>query len=410
MKKKIWYISKYCNIPTKKNLTNSRGWILMKKFVSKGCEALIITSDNNEEIDASYIHSMSRNFIKINDIQIIVLKTLKYSISKSFLRIVSWLHFEFNLFFLDKKTLFKPDIIIVSSLSLLTILNGIILKKKYRCKLIFEVRDIWPLTLIEEGGFSSYNPFIAFLGMIERLGYKKSELIVGTMPNLGEHVKNVLGYPKPVKCIPMGIDLDLPNRKNIRIPEYIKRHVKSEHFNVVHTGSIGISNALDTFFKAAEILQVDPKFRFIIVGDGALRKDYIKQFGYLSNLIYFPKVDKDLVQSFLNYADLVYFSVHKSKVWDYGQSLNKIIDYMIAEKPIVASYSGYPSMINEANCGYFVPAEDANSLVDKIKEISLMSATERKLMGTRGLEWLKKHRSYDKLADNYLSIIFENED
>ena len=43
--------------------------------------------------------------------------------------------------------------------------------------------------------------------------------------------------------------------------------------------------------------------------------------------------------------------LQKSKVWDYGQSMNKIVDYMMAGKPVVASYSGYPSMLNEAGSG-----------------------------------------------------------
>ena len=406
MKKKIWYISKYCNI-AHKNSSGSRGWILMKKFSLRGHETFIITSDNNEGIEELNFNSKFINFIKKDNIKIIILKTLKYSISKSFLRVFSWFAFEFNLLMLNKRSLSKPDVIIVSSLSLLTIINGILLKKKYSCKLVFEIRDIWPLTLIEEGGFSKYNPLIIFLAFIERLGYKNSDLIVGTMPNLTKHVKKVLGYSMPVKCIPMGLDSSMLKHKNSMIPEYIKRHVKSKHFNVVFTGSIGISNALDTFFKAAQLSKVDSKIRFIVVGDGALRKDYIKQYGHLPNLIYFPKVNKNQVQSFLSYADVVYFSVFKSKIWDYGQSLNKIIDYMISAKPIIASYSGYPSMINEAGCGYFIPAEDPYSLVTKIKEMSLMSANERKVMGAKGLEWLKKNRLYEKLADNYLSLIFE---
>ena len=80
---------------------------------------------------------------------------------------------------------------------------------------------------------------------------------------------------------------------------------------------------------------------------------------------------------------------------------------MISAKPIIASYSGYPSMINEAGCGYFITAKDPHSLISKMKEMKLLSANERKVMDSKGLVWLKKNRSYEKLADNYLSLIFE---
>ena len=73
---------------------------------------------------------------------------------------------------------------------------------------IFEIRDIWPLTLTEEGGFSKFNPLIFGLGFIEKLGYKYSDIIVGTMPNLEEHVAEVIGYKRKVSCVPMGLDIN----------------------------------------------------------------------------------------------------------------------------------------------------------------------------------------------------------
>ena len=54
----------------------------------------------------------------------------------------------------------------------------------FKTKLVFEVRDIWPLTLTEEGGFSSLNPLIIILRAIELVGYRFSDLVVGTMPGL----------------------------------------------------------------------------------------------------------------------------------------------------------------------------------------------------------------------------------
>jgi glycosyltransferase involved in cell wall biosynthesis len=94
-----------------------------------------------------------------------------------------------------------------------------------------------------------------------------------------------------------------------------------------------------------------------------------------------------------------------SKVWHYGQSLNKIIDYLMAGKPVVASYTGYPSMINEANCGSYVPAGDVVALMQEVERYSHMDTHERLLMGARGKAWLLANRSYSKLAQDYLGIM-----
>lgn len=405
MSKSIWYISKYCAI-SNKNSIGSRGWLLMKEFAKQGYCSVIITSDYDNLVDSPNLKLSFKHTFK-EGVEILILKTLKFSVSKSHKRIFSWLNFEWNLFWIKKKKLPKPDVIIVSSLSILTILNGYFLKKKYKCKLVFEIRDIWPLTLTEEGGFNYYNPAIIILRFLEIWGYKKSDLIVGTMPNISEHVKNKSGSSRPVECIPMGVDPAMIKNIQTISSEYIEKYLNPNYFNIVYAGTIGITNALNTFFKAAKILSKNSKIKFVIVGDGPLKKEFNKKYNHLPNLIFAPKVYKNQIQSVLSNADVLYLSVFKSKIWNYGQSLNKLIDYMISNKPIIASYSGYQSMINEAGCGFFIPAQDAKALVDKINELTSMTKYQRNAIGSKGLDWLLKNRTYKKLADKYLSLIFD---
>ena len=405
MNKTVWYISKYFAPPADETV-GSRGWLLLKEFAKKGYRPVVITSDSNNLVEMPKL-TKPVTVQQQDGVQLVWLKTLKYGIAKSSKRILSWLHFEWNLFWLNTKNLPKPDAIIVSSLSLLTIINGLLLKRKYRCKLVFEIRDIWPLTIVEEGGFSAKNPFVRLLGFIERFGYKKSDLIIGTMPNLKQHVTEVVGYERPVECIPMGVTGEMLSTEILVSSDYLEKYLNKDFFNVVHAGTVGITNALETFFKAAEKLQHNNKIRFVIVGDGALKETYQQQYSHLSNLIFAPRVNKNQVYSVLSNADLVYFSTYKSKVWDYGQSLNKVIDYMLSGKPVLASYSGYPSMINEAGCGFYVPAEDVDALVEKLNEMHLMPESVLNEIGKKGREWLSEHRSYDVLANNYLSLIFD---
>ncbi|MDA9003864.1 glycosyltransferase [bacterium] len=128
----------------------------------------------------------------------------------------------------------------------------------------------------------------------------------------------------------------------------------------------------------------------------------------LKNLSFAPRVEKKYVVPILKKCDLLYFSVFSSKVWLYGQSLNKVIDYMSAGKPIIASYDGFPSMINEAKCGEFIPAGDSDSIVHSIINYSKLPAQERAEIGERGRRWLFKNRLYKKLAENYYSLIKKN--
>ena len=243
-------------------------------------------------------------------LQVCWVRTIKAKKAKSLRRVASWLHFEWALFWLRKRSFQRPDVIVVSSLSLLTIINGLLLRARFKARLIIEIRDIWPLTLVEEGGFSRRNPLVISLGLIERLGYRYADAIVGTMPNLGEHVANVLGYAKPAHCVPMGF---APRAIAVNEPlpaEYVESYLPRESFVIGYAGTIGITNALDPFFEAVEAMRDDPSTQFLVVGDGSLLPDYQNRFSHLPNLTFGPKVPKAAVQSVLAECDLLYLSTH----------------------------------------------------------------------------------------------------
>ncbi|WP_419813542.1 glycosyltransferase family 4 protein [Bacterioplanoides sp.] len=403
MSKNIWYVTKYFE-PKNESTYGGRSWSIVKGLSDAGCKMTVVTSDSNNLAKLPDLDSRV-TLEDIDGVTICWLKTMKYGVAKSLARILSWLHFELNLFLLDKNKLDKPDVIIVSSLSLITILNGFLLRKKFGCKLVFEIRDIWPLTLVEEGGFNESNIFIKALAYVEKLGYEKSDVIVGTMPNLKEHVEEVLGHQKEVYCIPMGLNND-QLEYSMPLSEECKEYMSSDKFKVVYAGTIGITNALESFFEVAESLQARDDIEFILVGDGALKKQYMTQYSHLNNLIFVPKIPRKMVQSILSEADLLYFSVYNSKVWHYGQSLNKVIDYMLSGKPIVASYTGYPSMINEAGSGTFVEVGDSEALTKEIERYSNMKLEEREEIGARGRTWLIENRKYDVLAGEYARLLF----
>lgn len=405
--KTLWYITKYFS-PSTPTSPGGRAWFLLKELAATGYQPVIITSDSNNLVEVPQL----KQAVTVEEragMRLIWLKTLKYGVAKSTLRILSWFHFEWNLLRLNKKKLPRPDAIVISSLSLLTVLNGLLLKRKYKCRLIFEVRDIWPLTITEEGGVSRNNPFVIFLAWIERLGYEKADAIIGTMPNLEAHVRHVSKSTAPVCCIPMGVAPEQADDRQSLEPEYVERYLSRDAMRVVHAGTIGITNALEVFFTAAEQLKNRDDIQFILIGDGALKQQYIEQYGHLSNVLFAPKVSKHQVPSVLELADVVYFSAFPSLVWEYGQSLNKLIDYMLSATPVVASYSGYPSMINEAECGYFIPAGDADALAKMLSKLADMPKAERDAMGTKGRDWLLKNRSYSKLAEDFARVIFKEQ-
>lgn len=383
----------------------ARLFVLAREFVKLGHRATLITSDSNHF--SSYPDSMSvYNFETVQGVFLCWIKTKKYLKTASIERVLSWLDFERKLFRLDLKKIDKPDVVIISSLSIFSIIYGYYLKKKFNAFLVFEVRDIWPLTMTEEGGFSKWHPLVLLIGLVEKFGYKKADLIVGTMPRLDLHVKNILGHERPFHCSPLGFDPANYQNQDLEANPFDSLFPK-EKIIIGYAGSMGITNALEPFVKTIKLLEDEENIHFMLVGSGDLKPRFENDLKGCKNVTFLPRIGQNEVKYFLQKCDILYLSTKDSKVWEYGQSMNKVVEYMLASKPIVASYNGYPSMINEANCGKFVATDNPNSLKNALLEIIKMNKKEREELGQNGKKWIYENRQYAQLAKEYLSKIGE---
>ena len=406
-KKTIWLINQYSSTP--ETAMGGRHYYLAQELAKKGYKVYLIAGRYSHLLRQPKQFSEPYLLEKIDTNFFFVWVNLpEYQEAHSKQRVLNWFKFSWALTKLPSVITDRPDAILYSSPSPIGYLGAKYLANKFKSKFIFEVRDIWPLTIVEEGGFSPNNPFVMLLAKLECFAYKTADVIVGTMPNLGEHVNNILGYSKPTYCIPMGFDPNVLSLQQSADPTFISEYFRDGKFYVVYAGTVGITNALETFFSSAEKLANHEDIHFIVLGGGALKSEYMSRYAHCNNISFMQKVPRLMVQSVLSHADVLYLSTFNSKVWNYGQSLNKLIDYMVAARPIIASYSGYRSMVDESGAGFFVPAEDVDAVVEKILLLKGMSIQDRKEMGIKGREWILQNRNYKKLALDYAEIIFSD--
>ena len=295
--------------------------------------------------------------------------------------------FWIKLYFLPVKKMELPDVIIVSSISLLPILNAFNYKSRLnkKPKIILEVRDIWPLSLIELGGFSKYNPFVLFLSWVEKSAYMNCDYVTSVLPLAYKHFDSIAGKKVPFKHISNGIHVE--SLQNIEsIGEEIEALIPKNRFIIGYTGAIGVANAMEYFVDTAISLKDDISICFVIVGDGYMLDSLkIKSKG-LDNIVFIDRINKRQVQSILQKFDLLYIGWHNLDLYKFGISANKIFDYMYGGKPIIHSVNAYNDPIKEANCGLSVAAEDPTAIVNAILQLKEKSAVERNDIGNRGKE------------------------
>ena len=399
----IWYISKYAS--PSKYFFGTRHFYLAEEWVNTGNDVTVFTS-NSSHLTDKLPKFKEFVFIEfINGVRAVWLNTFKSKKSRAISRILSWLDFDFKLLMIKKKHFPNPDVIIVSSLSLTTVLPAWILARRYKARFIFEVRDIWPLAILILGGYSKYNPFIIYLRWLEKFGYKNADLIVGTMPNLIQYVREDCKVNTKCVSIPQGFSLRFYEQEQAVInEEYLNNYIPKNKFIICYAGTINMNNPLDDLINAAKILSTNDKIHFIILGNGDRKVFFQEIANGLKNVSFPPVIPKNQMNSFLRNIDVCYDSCD-SELAKFGLSRNKWIDYMYASKPIICSYDGFQSMINEANCGSFVKFNDVEKLVKVIQMYSNFNKSELAIMGERAKKFITKSRSFDILASKYIDEI-----
>jgi len=394
MSKNIWIINDYAGTPY--HGMEFRHYYLAKELIKLDCKVTIISSSYSHLFKNQPTHKREM----IEGIEYLWLKTFNYGDAHNKKRVLKWFWFMFKLLSLPFRTK-KPDVIIVSSIAPFSILPAWILSKFYRAKLIFEVKDIWPLSLVEVGGFKSTHLFIKFMGWFEKFALKKSDFIVSNLENYGEHIKN-LNIEREFSWISNGIDLDSVRDTKLLNKE-IADKIPKDKFIVGYTGSIGIANALDSFLESATLLKEKKEIVFVIVGKGNERERLKKEFES-ENIIFIDAIDKNQVPSMLELFDICFLGWNKESLYRYGTSANKIFDYMLSAKPIINAFSGAGDIIQKAQCGITVEANNETEIKEAILKLYSMSEEERNILGKNAKEYVLKYFTYKELAKKYREL------
>ncbi len=395
--KNIWIINEYAGSPY--HGMEFRHYYLGKELVKLGNRVTVVSS--------SYSH-LFKNLPKeqrenIDGVDYLWLGTFDYGESHDKRRVLKWFLFMFKVFFLPF-SLQKPDVIIVSPMAPFPILPAYFLSKFYGVELIYEVKDIWPLSLIELGGFAPSHLFIRLMSWFEKFALKKSDVIVSNLQNYGEHMKNDVGIKRDFEWISNGVDLDDIAQAEPLSSE-LQNKIPKDKFIVGYTGTVGVANALDSFCEAAKILENNREILFVIVGDGQEKEKLVSRYEKLGNILFIESIPKKQVQSMLSLFDACYIGLKRENLFKYGVSPNKLYDYMYSAKPVLyAIDSGENNIVKTAECGMSVEAENPEAIAQGIEKLYKMG-DKREELGKNAKAYILEHFTYDKLAQKYQKLM-----
>ena len=381
-----------------------------KEFVESGHEVMIVA--------ASYSHvrrvnpCVKKNLTDeiIDGIKYKWIKTPKYS-GNGLRRVIHMLLYNFKLCFFAKKIArdFRPDVVIASGVTPLDFIGCYRIARKAKAKIVLEVGDLWPLTPIELGGYSSKHPFIRFMQKAEDYAYQNTDNVISLLPCAKDYMVGHGLSPEKFYFIPNGIVVqdwkqtqDLP----LEHQDVIRQIQNRGKFMVGYAGTHSISNALYTLLEAALKLK-NKDVEFVLVGEGPIKEDLIKysQSKNIENVHFLPGIPKASVPTLLKRMDVLYVGFQRRSLYRFGISPNKIYDYMMAGKPIIQAIEAGNNIVKEAKCGLYVTPDNIEEITNAILELKEMSSTDRKKLGDNGNQYVLQYHSYEVLTGNYLNIL-----
>lgn len=301
---------------------------------------------------------------------------------------------------------FNPDVVIGSSVHPFAALAGWVQAKRHRTPFVFEIRDLWPETLIALGGYSRWSPPIVLLSILERFLCSNASAIISLLP-LAQRYLQGIGVPKQkVHYIPNGVDLTLFDQR--RAGSKPLEIGSRDRFRVLYSGAHGVANNLGLLLDAAEILErQQAPVEFVLVGDGAEKPNLARQAAKmgLQTVRFADPVPKSLIPSVLEDADVLCAAARETDLYRYGISFNKLFDYFAAAKPIVFAGRVEPDLVTRSGSGITVPGDEPTALAEAVLHMLRMSPQERLTLGRAGREFAEREHSISLLAQRLLVLL-----
>lgn len=237
----------------------------------------------------------------------------------------------------------RPDAIVATSMPPMSCAAGIKLARKYGCRSIAEIADLWPESIVAYGIAGPRNPAVLYLRRLEKWIYKKADAVVFTMEGAYDYILEQ-GWEREiprskVHYINNGVDLEQfrYNREHFTVDD--PDLTDPDTFKVIYTGSIRKVNNLGLLLDAAKELR-DPRVRFLIWGDGDEREALQQRVAEenISNVVFKGRVEKKYVPYITSCADLNIAHNTPSSLFRFGISFNKLFDYLAAGKPVLSDF------------------------------------------------------------------------
>lgn len=273
---------------------------------------------------------------------------------------------------------------------------------------ITQVGEVNGLTIDEMiiQGSSKLNIKIARL--IENINFSGCGKLVAVTSGVKKGLMDIYSIPESkIVVINNGANTDLfiPMDKD---KVKLNLNLESSLHYICFVGNLIPWQGVEYLIRAApRILKECPEARFLIVGDGVMKKEWMGLADDLSvsnNFIFTGRIPYEKVPMYINASEICVAPFIKERNSKIGLSALKTYEYLACGKPLVASYiPGVKDLIELSGSGISVTPENPEELAAAIIKL-LPDESAKRSMGEKGHRYIIENHSWNSVAKRVLAV------
>ena len=393
----VWIFAHYASVPSLGQYTGH--YDLAKDLVAHGHRVTIFASSFSHYTFEETVLAAdeTQREAEHDGVRFVWLRTPPYR-ANDWRRVVNMLAYAARATVTALRRADRPDVCLGVCVHPFAGLSAWIVARLRSARFVYEMRDLWPLVLIETGRLRSRGVAARLLFGLERFLVRRATCVVGAWRYVDRYLAERGCPPRRVVWIPQFADLD-------RVPP--EAHVPVPHggFVVMYTGGHVQTMGLDVVLRAAKLLQDCnvQDVRFVLVGSGQEKPALLalaRELG-LANVEFRDPVPKDRLYAVMREADVFVVSLRSLPSHRYGISINKLCDYFAMRRPVVYAATSTYNPVVEAGAGFGVPPESPEAIADAVLRLKALAPSERASMGHRGWQHLLDNHEKGMLVDRF---------
>lgn len=404
----ILYVSQY--FPPEIGAPAARVSELSRYWVEQGHEVTVLTGFPNHptgKIPPEYRSKFRRMIMRerISGVNVVRTWLLPFANRRPYERMLNYSSYCASAV-LTGTFLNRPDVIVATSPQLLAGLAGWWISRCKRAPFVFEVRDLWPESLLAVGAASESSLLYRTLARVAGFLYRAADHIVVVTPAFKTHlVKHWRVPPEKISNVPNGVESDIFRPQDAGL---LRKQLGLEgKFVVSYIGTMGNAHGLGTLVQAAGILQsVAPEIAFLLVGEGAERESILAQAQAqgLANLRFLGEQPRAKIPEFIAVSDACLVLLKQASLFT-TVIPTKMLEFMSCERPVILGAAGEAAKIlHEARAGIAIEPENAVQLAGTIMRLAGDRTLCRNL-GQNGREFILRNLARQQTATDYIRIL-----